>query len=166
SYIAKLFEVATSKQIDVHLATSKVAMIAYTNAEIDRLNVMVRDSLKRSGVISNTGVNFLSGGIHGKSELVEICEGDQIIFKSNRPQVDGYGGVFNNEIATIRKIIKASGDGRGEFVASVARGDETHTVIIRTGEEGRPISFRHAYALTNYAVQGSSIDHILMSVDK
>jgi len=166
SYIAKLFEVATSKQIDVHLATSKVAMIAYTNAEIDRLNVMVRDSLKRSGVISNTGVNFLSGGIHGKSELVEICEGDQIIFKSNQPQVDGYGGVFNNEIATIRKIIKVSGDGRGEFVASVTRGDETHTVIIRTGEEGRPISFKHAYALTNYAVQGSSIDHILMSVDK
>lgn len=166
SYIDKLFEVASTKQIDVYLATSKVAMIAYTNAEIDWLNVMVRNSLKRSGVLSKTGVHLLSGGIHGKSELVELCEGDQIIFKSNQPQIDGYGGVFNNEIATIRKIIKASGDGLGEFVASVARGDETHTVIIRTGEEGRPISFKHAYALTNYAVQGSSIDHILMSVDK
>jgi ATP-dependent exoDNAse (exonuclease V) alpha subunit len=166
SYIDKLFEVASSKQIEINQATSKVAMIAYTNAEVTRLNVMVRDSLKRSGVLSATGVNLLSGGTHGKSELVELCEGDQIIFKSNQPQIDGYGGVFNNEIATIRKIIKASGDGRGEFVASVARGDETHTVIIRTGEEGRPISFRHAYALTNYAVQGSSIDHILMSVDK
>lgn len=165
-YISKLFDIAKTDKIEVHQATARIAMIAYTNAEIGRLNVMVRDSLKRSGVLSKTGVNLLSGGIHGKSELVEICEGDQIIFKSNQSVHEGYGGVINNEIATIRKIIKASSDGKGEFVADVRRGDEMHTVIMRTGEEGRPISFRHAYALTNYAVQGSSIDHILMSMDK
>lgn len=165
-YIAKLFDIANTDKIEVHQATAKIAMIAYTNAETDRLNVMVRDSLKKSGVLSKNGVALLSGGIHGKSEMVELCEGDQIIFKNNQPIHEGYGGVINNEIATIRKIIKASGDGKGEFVADVKRGDETHTVIIRTGEEGRPISFKYAYALTNYAVQGSSIDHILMSMDK
>ncbi len=166
SYMEKLFDIAEREKIPVSIAASKIGMIAYTNAEIDRLNVMVRDSLKRSGVLSARGNSFLSGGLHGKGNMVELCDGDQIIFKSNQIEEEGYGGVMNNEIATVRKIVSCSANGKGEFVADINRNGKVKTVVIKTAEDGRPISFRHAYAITNYAVQGSSIDHILMSIDK
>ena len=165
-YITKLFEIADEDNIKVVDAFSKIAISAYTNAELNRLNSLVRSSLKRSGILANEGVKFLSGGVHGKSDLIELCIGDQIIFKTNQREEEGYGGVMNNEIATISKIIKSSEDGIGEFVAEVRRNDVTETVIIKTGEEKRPISFNHAYAITNYAIQGASIKYKLFSVDK
>lgn len=165
-YITKLFDIAKNNKTSIIEATSKIVMIAYTNAEINELNMMVRNSLKRSGIISNKGGQFLSGGAYGSSKILEICEGERIIFKSNQPEYEGYGGVMNNEIATIKRIVNFNIDGSGEFIAEIETAEKTRKVLIKTGEIGRPISFNYAYALTNYAVQGASIDYTLMSIDK
>lgn len=191
-YMEQLFTIAHGDIGKISAACSKIVMIAYTNAEIDRLNVLVRESLKRSGVLTG-GRQFISGGIYGGSEMVELCVGDQIIFKTNQPLEDGYGGVMNNEIAVVKKILSVSASGVGEFVAEIRRAGDggggdggagggpdggggrdgrdgrdggSRRVVIRTGQEGRPISFRHGYAITNYAVQGADIDYALMSIDK
>lgn len=166
NYLESLLRISTKEKIKTSNAMSKIVIIAYTNAEIERLNLLVRNSLKSAGILNETSSLFLSGGLHGSSKMVELCRGDRIIFKSNIPEKEGYGGVYNNEIATIEMLISSSPSGVGEFVAKVERGDQIKTVLIKTGEEGRPVSFKHAYALSSYAVQGASVEYVLCSIDQ
>lgn len=165
-YVSKIIELANADKVSVIESTKKVVVNAYTNAEINNLNSLIRTSLKRAGVLPEEGMQFISGGVNGKSNMVELCEGDRIIFTSNLSKKDGYGGVLNNELATIERIVSSNSNGQGEFIATVDGAGGARQVRIRTGEEGRIITFRHGYAITNYAVQGVSKRISLYSVDR
>jgi len=92
---------------------------------------------------------------------------DQIIFKSNKQEFEGYGGVRNNELGIITKLGEVDENGCGEFEVRIREGKNGHRLVtIKTGEDILPVSFKHGYALTGHAVQGADVDKFFYSVDK
>lgn len=165
SYVSRVMSIAEDKSIDISEAAKQVVISSYTNAEIKSLNSLIRESLKLSGALTGSK-KFIAGGVHGKSSMVELAVGDRIIFTSNLREEEGVGGVLNNELATVKKLLSVDEMGRGEFLADVEGASGIRRVLIRTGEEGRIVTFRHGYAVTNHAVQGASVPYKLYSVDQ
>lgn len=164
-YVSRVMSIARDKSVTVSEAAAQVVISSYTNAEIKSLNSLIRESLKLSGALTGSK-KFIAGGVHGKSSMVELAVGDRIIFTSNLREEEGIGGVLNNELATVRKLLSVDKMGRGEFLADVEGASGIRRVLIRTGEEGRIVTFRHGYAVTNHAVQGASVPYKLYSVDQ
>ena len=165
SYVTKLMSIAKGESIDISEAAKQVVISSYTNAEIANINGLIRESLKSSGVLLQ-GASYRSGGIHGKSSMVELSVGDRIIFTSNARDEEGRRIVLNNELATVKKLISVDDMGRGEFLVDVEGGSGIRSELIKTGVEGRPITFKHGYAVTNHAVQGASVAYKLYSIDQ
>jgi len=164
-YVKQSMSIAKEEGISVSFAVKKIVISSYTNEEIRNLNGLIRDSFKRAGVL-NLGSKFISGGVHGNSTMVELAEGDRIIFTSNLKEKDGIGGVLNNELATVRKLIKVDAMGVGEFLVDVEGATGVRSTLIRTGEQGRIVTFRHGYAVTNHAVQGATVPYKIFSIDR
>jgi MobA/MobL family/AAA domain len=171
------FVINSSKEQGDSFALAGSAMAAFTNEEVDNLNSMVRQSLKNAGIIKGEGrLYYSSGGEKGETQegeetiqnnMIELCLGDQIIFKSNKQEFEGYGGVRNNELGIITKLGVVDENGCGEFEVKVRDGNGgCKSVKIKTGEDILPISFRHGYALTGHAVQGTDVNMFFYSVDK
>ena len=164
-YVKQSMSIAKAEGISINEAVKKIVISSYTNEEIKNLNGLIRDSFKRAGVLSQ-GNKFISGGVHGNSSMVELAEGDRIIFTSNLREKEGIGGVLNNELATVRKIIKVDEVGVGEFLVDVEGATGVRSAVIRTGEQGRIVTFRHGYAVTNHAVQGATVPYKIFSMDR
>ena len=139
-----------------------VVVPAYTNREVDELNVTIRQKLKEAGIVKGGDHVFRSGS----SDLVDLSVGDQIIFKSNKSEFDGYGGVDNNEIGIVSRIVEVDEYGHGEFEVKVRDKEGYRLVKIRTDDELYPVRFKHGYALTNYAIQGMSGAQVHTPLDK
>ena len=139
-----------------------VVVPAYTNREVDELNATIRQKLKEAGIVKGGDHVFRSGS----SDLVDLSVGDQIIFKSNKSEFDGYGGVDNNEIGIVSRIIEVDEYGHGEFEVKVRDKEGYRLVKIRTDDELYPVRFKHGYALTNYAIQGISSAEVHTTLDK
>lgn len=165
SYVAKLISISKDESIDISEAAKQVVISSYTNAEISNLNGLIRESLKSSGALSK-GVLYRSGGIHGKSSMVELSVGDRLIFTSNARDEEGRRVVLNNELATVKKLISVDDMGRGQFLVDVEGTRGIRSELIKTGIEGKPVTFKHGYAVTNHAVQGASVSYKLYSVDQ
>ncbi len=164
-YVKQSMLIAKEEGISLNEAVKKIVISSYTNEEIGNLNGLIRDSFKRAGVLSQ-GNKFISGGVHGNSSMVELAEGDRIIFTSNLKEKEGIGGVLNNELATVRKLIKVDELGVGEFLVDVEGATGIRSAVIRTGEQGRIVTFRHGYAVTNHAVQGATVPYKIFSMDR
>lgn len=171
-FTVKVIELSSqSRHIDYsdEIAMRRVGLVAYTNEEVSCLNAMVRDSLKKAGIIRGEGFNFISGNKHS-GNVIELCEGDQIIFKSNKAEFNGYGGVINNEIGIVSRIIKVNNLGVGEFEVKVRDGGGQASgyrlVRIITGEGEHPIKFNHGYAFTSHVFQGADVSLQHFSIDK
>jgi len=164
-YVKQSMSIAKEERIALNEAVKKIVISAYTNEEIGNLNGLIRDSFKRAGVLGQ-GNKFISGGVHGNSSMVELAEGDRIIFTGNLKEKDGIGGVLNNELATVRKLIKVDEMGVGEFLVDVEGATGVRSTVIRTGEQGRIVTFRHGYAVTNHAVQGATVPYKIFSMDR
>ena len=165
SYVAKLMSIAQDESIDISSAAKQVVISSYTNAEISNLNALIRESLKSSGALSK-GALYRSGGIHGKSSMVELSVGDRIIFTKNARDEEGRRIVLNNELATVQRLVSVDDLGRGEFLVDVEGANGIRSELIKTGIEGQPITFKHGYAVTNHAVQGASVPYKLYSIDQ
>lgn len=165
SYVAKLMSIAQDESIDISSAAKQVVISSYTNAEISNLNALIRESLKSSGALSK-GALYRSGGIHGRSSMVELSVGDRIIFTKNARDEEGRRIVLNNELATVQRLVSVDDMGRGEFLVDVEGANGIRSELIKTGIEGQPITFKHGYAVTNHAVQGASVPYKLYSIDQ
>ena len=167
------FVINLSKEKGDVFALSNTAIAAFTNLEVANLNSMVRHSLKNAGIIKGNGGLYYSNlesqeeeGL-GQKKMIELCLGDQIIFKSNKQEFEGYGGVRNNELGIITKLGEVNENGCGEFEVRIREGKNGHRLVtIKTGEDILPVSFKHGYALTGHAVQGADVDQFFYSVDK
>ena len=164
-YVKQSMLIAKEEGIALNEAVKKIVISAYTNEEIGNLNGLIRDSFKRAGVLGQ-GSKFISGGVHGNSSMVELAEGDRIVFTSNLKEKEGIGGVLNNELATVRKLIKVDEMGVGEFLVDVEGATGVRSTVIRTGEQGRIVTFRHGYTVTNHAVQGATVPYKIFSMDR
>src|SRR5690606_358267 len=87
-------DLATFSSTNDMEALKLVAVGAYTNEEVGLYNSMIRKNLQEAGIVKGKGRLYRSGG----GKMVELALGDQIIFKSNKGEFAGYGGVDNNEI--------------------------------------------------------------------
>ena len=134
-YVKQSMLIAKEEEISLSEAVKKIVISSYTNEEIKNLNGLIRDSFKRAGVL-NQGSKFISGGVHGNSTFVELAEGDRIIFTSNLKEKDGGGGVLNNELATVRKIIKVDEIGVGEFLVDVEGATGVRSALNTHGRAG------------------------------
>jgi nucleoside-triphosphatase THEP1 len=181
AYISKLIEIRDRgagtvdrenivDKIEIKDAVQTLIIIAHTNDEINILNEQVRNSLKRCGILSGRSSYFISctsdNTANNSQKMVELYEGDQIIFKTNQPARNGFAGIMNNEFAVVHKIVSSCLSGKGQFIAKISRAGREVMVMVETGNADRPIAFKHAYAVTNYAIQGASIDHVLLSLDR
>ena len=182
AYISRLIEIRDAgkactgdrgnivDKIEIKDAVQKLIIIAHTNDEINILNEQVRNSLKRCGILSGRSSYFISctsdNTANNSQKMVELYEGDQIIFKTNQPARNGFAGIINNEFAVIHKIVSSCSSGKGQFIAKISRAGREVMVLVETGNADRPIAFKHSYAVTNYAIQGASIDHVLLSLDR
>ena len=164
-YVSRVMEIAKSESIDICDAAKDLVISAYTNSEIKTLNDVIRDSLKNAGVLVNSK-RYRSGGLHGNSSMVDLAEGDRIIFTRNVRAEDSSVIVLNNELATVRKLLKVNAMGCGEFLVDVEGASGTRCELIKTGEEGKIVTFKHGYAITNHAVQGASVPYKMYSVDQ
>ncbi|RYE27590.1 MAG: hypothetical protein EOP45_00725 [Sphingobacteriaceae bacterium] len=156
--VAKIIELANeSKTNKDTVALSSVAVGAYTNLEANSLNAQIRSQLKGAGIVKGKGQMHNSG----RGEELELCIGDQIIFAKNQPLKGQYGGVNNNDIGIISKL------GDGEFVVMLkCQASKKGYREVKISTKDGAAQFKYGYALTNYALQGATINHKFYSLDK
>ena len=118
-------------------------VLAYTNEDVDRLNLELRAVRKDRGELEWEDHAIKTA--HGR---FDFSSGDRIRFTGTDKEV----GVINNATGTIEMI-------DGGKLAVRLDGPEGKTVTFETGSFGH---FRHAYAATIYAAQGSNLDQVYL----
>lgn len=122
-----------------HRPDHRSVIMASTNAQVDRLNVLARERMRRVGLLGGASVNVAG---------TEITQGDRIVFRRN----DRETGVMNGDFGMVESI---SGTQLG------VRLDSGHQVTIDTASYQ---DIRHGYASTVHSQQGATVDHAFMFV--
>lgn len=137
---------------DPHIEKS---LIAYTRADVARLNKMVREALRAGHdgeeMLVDVGGRFLSEPVAGASPDISarvplaIGIGDRLQFSEN----DYKRGVFNGEIGEVMALNAE----KGQFIVKIGDGDEARHVALP--REGGP-AFGYGYARSVHASMGRS----------
>ena len=140
---------------DWHRAYSEgqdAMMIAKRNAEVGRLNATARELLKAEGQLSGPEIEV------GEARF---AEGDQVITRIN----DHAAAIYNRERWAVERVDPEQG-------SAVLRGIDQERVVevgpdylSRTTPHGEAPALQHAYAVTTYSAQGTTVDHAYVSAD-
>jgi conjugative relaxase-like TrwC/TraI family protein len=127
-------------------------MVAKRNAEVARLNAMAREARKETGRL---GAEEIEVG------EVRFAAGDQVITRVNDRQAE----VYNRERWRIAEV---DAEQRRVVLDGI---DQTRTVevgaeyLARTNPHSDAPALEHAYAVTTYSVQGSTVDRAFVAAD-
>ncbi len=145
-------------------ALARRLLIAVRNEDVAELNRRVRQILMQDGQLGETAIVVDAVGRGGGDAVpVELRVGDRIMFGRRlrlEPQV------FNSDVATLLSI-DDSKDARIKF--RLDRQDEAGRPLVLTARVSdlavrdqagisAAIHLQHAYAVTNYAAQGATVD--------
>lgn len=115
-------------------------MISHTNADVERLNLVCRDSLKkRRGILNEKEVK-----IQTSTGNKYFAAGERVLFLRNEKSIGVKNGTFGN-IAQIDK--------HGKMVVSL---DDNRTVAVDTDQYNH---ITYGYAATVHKLQGATIDN-------
>jgi len=127
-------------------------MIAKQNAEVGRLNATARELLKAEGQL---------GAQEIKVGQARFAAGDQVITRVN----DHANAIYNRERWQVEQV-------NAERGSAVLRGiDQQRTVevgadyLARTTPHGEAPALQHAYAVTTYCAQGTTVERAYVLTD-
>jgi hypothetical protein len=127
-------------------------MVAKRNVEVERLNATARELVKSEGRLGSEEIEV--GG-------AAFAAGDQVITRVN----DRAGGIYNRE----RWEVAAVDAGRGRIVLDgidqARRVEVGPDYLSRTTLGGEAPALQHAYAVTTYCAQGTTVDRAYVMVD-
>lgn len=142
-------------------------LITARNEDVQALNHVVREALIAEGHLGQESIRFEAIGRGSKmlSSPVELRAGDRIMF-GRRLRLRA-AEVFNSDVAT---VLSVHDDGRDpQLTFELDRVDDHGRPIVLSGRvselavkdaksPGSAIHLQHAYACTNHAAQGQTVD--------
>ena len=120
-------------------------VFAYTNVDVDALNVELRQVRRDRGELAGADTRFETK--HGEADF---APGDRVQFTDTLK----FARIYNGNVGTISEIDAETGVIRARLDA--AAGQEGREVVWSASEF---IGFRHGYAGTIYKGQGKTLDH-------
>ncbi len=127
-------------------------MIAKRNAEVAKLNAMAREVRKQEGKL---GAQEIEVG------EARFAAGDQVITRVNDRQAD----IYNRERWRIAEVDAAQRRVVLEGVDQATRVEIGAEYLARTNPHSEAPALEHAYAVTTYSAQGSTVDRAFVTAD-
>jgi len=140
--------------------TKSILMIAATNADVRAISLMVRQRLRRQGVIHGDDVTIAAASPSGHDVKLPLAPGDRIRFL-RRAELGGHE-VINGTEATVLSVVPDSDRGL-RIVARAGDRMLSFTPAEIADERGRA-RIAHAYASTIHGAQGLTTDRALVLV--
>ena len=149
-----------------------MAIGVFENRTRQLYNMTVRKQLKEAGVLKGQEYSFHVGAIKGEKQFLKLARGEQIVFSRNANHL-GRGGIFNGELGTILKVRNPNPDGHGviDVLVHKASGNkERISLDLKELATSRwfngGVCMEQGYAVTAHKLQGTSIDHVLVAIEK
>ena len=127
-------------------------MVAKRNAEVARLNAMAREVRREAGKL---GAQQIEVG------EARFAAGDQVITRVNDRQAE----VYNRERWRITEVDAKQRRVVLDGIDQARRVEVGAEYLARTNSHSDAPALEHAYAVTTYSVQGSTVDHALVVAD-
>ncbi len=127
-------------------------MVAKRNAEVARLNAMAREVRREAGKL---GAQEIEVG------EARFAAGDQVITRVNDRQAE----VYNRERWRIAEVGAEQRRVVLDGIDQARRVEVGAEYLARTNSHSDAPALEHAYAVTTYSVQGSTVDHALVAAD-
>lgn len=138
-----------------------VAVLAYTNADVKRLNQELRAIRRADGFITGEDVEIRTGS--SKSDRIQVASGDRLMTGRN----DYKEGLINGQVGTVEAIkeIPAMGKSKtpGYEITLRMESEERRTIDTRSYvKEDGSVFLGYADAMTIYKSQGRTVDRTLL----
>jgi conjugative relaxase-like TrwC/TraI family protein len=127
-------------------------MVAKRNVEVERLNATARELVKAEGRLGSEEIEV--GG-------VPFAAGDQVITRVN----DRAGGIYNRERWEVAQVDAERGRVVLEGIDQARRVEVGRDYLDRTTLGGEAPALQHAYAVTTYCAQGTTVDTAYVVID-
>lgn len=135
-----------------HSQGDDALMVAKRNVEVERLNATARELVKAEGRLGAEEIEV--GG-------VPFAAGDQVITRVN----DRAGGIYNRERWEVANVDPERGRVVLEGIDQARRVEVGRDYLDRTTLGGEAPALQHAYAVTTYCAQGTTVDTAYVVVD-
>jgi hypothetical protein len=127
-------------------------MVAKRNVEVERLNATARELAKSEGRLGSEEIEV--GG-------AAFAAGDQVITRVN----DRAGGIYNRERWEVAAVDAEHGRVVLEGIDQARRVEVGRDYLDRTTLGGEAPALQHAYAVTTYCAQGTTVDRAYVMAD-
>jgi conjugative relaxase-like TrwC/TraI family protein len=127
-------------------------MVAKRNVEVERLNATARELVKSEGRLGAEEIEV--GG-------AAFAAGDQVITRVN----DRAGGIYNRERWQVAEVDAERGRIVLEGIDQARRVEVGPDYLSRTTLGGEAPALQHAYAVTTYCAQGTTVDRAYVMAD-
>ncbi len=127
-------------------------MVAKRNSEVERLNATAREVLKSEGRLGEEEIE-VGGQV--------FAAGDQVITRVN----DRRAEIFNRERWEVAQVDAERGRVVLDGIDQARRVEVGRDYLDRTTLGGDAPSLQHAYAVTTYCAQGTTVDRAYLMVD-
>jgi conjugative relaxase-like TrwC/TraI family protein len=127
-------------------------MVAKRNVEVERLNATARELAKSEGRLGSEEIEV--GG-------AAFAAGDQVITRIN----DRAGGIYNRERWQVAAVDAERGFIALEGIDQASRVEIGPDYLSQTTLGGEAPALQHAYAVTTYCAQGTTVDRAYVMAD-
>ena len=129
-------------------------LLAVKNADVRQINSQVRAILLKRGVISGADIALNTPAPNASTKSAKFAIGEQVIFKKNDNNLD----VKNNDKARIIDF-RPSANGGYDITLKHSDGREIELNTLKyVDQETGGVPMSHAYAVTQWSAQGSTVD--------
>ncbi len=127
-------------------------MIAKRNAEVQKLNAMAREVRREAGALGEQEIEV--GG-------APFAAGDQVITRVN----DHSAAIYNRERWRVTEVDPAKGSVVLQGIDQPRQVEVGADYLTRTNPYNDAPALQHAYAVTTYSAQGSTVDRAFVMAD-
>jgi len=127
-------------------------MVAKRNSEVERLNAIARELAKSEGRLGAEEIEV--GG-------ASFTAGDQVITRVN----DRAGGIYNRERWQVAQVDAKQGRIVLDGIDQARRVEVGPDYLSQTSLGGEAPALQHAYAVTTYCAQGTTVDRAYVMAD-
>jgi hypothetical protein len=128
------------------------AMVAKRNVEVEKLNAMAREVRRQAGKLGAQEI-----GVGG----VAFAAGDQVITRVN----DRRAAIFNRERWRVAEVDPAQHRIILDGIDQARRVEVGADYLTRTNPHSDAPALEHAYAVTTYSAQGTTVDRAFVMAD-